>query len=177
MNIMELGAIGELVGGVAVIGSLLYVGLQVRQSNHQAKQRLEMERNEADRQLARECSARIAQLTDPGMSNLIRRGLHDFKGLNGDDQLRFDMWLSALSNPLNLMFNRDLVEQPFARQWLVWFSSLVKTPGGSEWWAEVRARHVSDFASRVDQLANDADVPAAADLGRWFALADAEVEA
>ena len=33
MDIMELGAIGELVGGVAVIASLLYVGLQVRQTN------------------------------------------------------------------------------------------------------------------------------------------------
>ena len=32
MNITELGAIGELVGGVAVIASLVYVGLQVRQS-------------------------------------------------------------------------------------------------------------------------------------------------
>ena len=32
MNIMELGAVGELVGGIAVIGSLIYVGLQVRQS-------------------------------------------------------------------------------------------------------------------------------------------------
>ena len=33
MNIMELGAIGELVGGLAVIGSLIYVGLQVRQNS------------------------------------------------------------------------------------------------------------------------------------------------
>ena len=32
MNIMELGAIGEMVGGVAVIGSLIYVGLQIRQN-------------------------------------------------------------------------------------------------------------------------------------------------
>ena len=32
MDIMELGAIGELVGGVAVIGSLIYVGMQVRQN-------------------------------------------------------------------------------------------------------------------------------------------------
>ena len=32
MNILELGAIGELVGGVAVIASLIYVGLQVRQN-------------------------------------------------------------------------------------------------------------------------------------------------
>ncbi len=33
MDIMELGAIGELVGGVAVIGSLIYLALQVRQGN------------------------------------------------------------------------------------------------------------------------------------------------
>ena len=33
MDIMELGAIGELVGGVAVIGSLLYLALQVRHGN------------------------------------------------------------------------------------------------------------------------------------------------
>ena len=32
MDVMELGAIGELVGGVAVIASLIYVGLQVRQN-------------------------------------------------------------------------------------------------------------------------------------------------
>jgi hypothetical protein len=32
MNIMELGAIGELVGGVAVIASLIFVGVQVRKN-------------------------------------------------------------------------------------------------------------------------------------------------
>ena len=32
MNIMELGAIGELVGGAAVIATLVYLGLQVRHS-------------------------------------------------------------------------------------------------------------------------------------------------
>ena len=30
MDIMELGAIGELVGGIAVVGSLIFVGLQIR---------------------------------------------------------------------------------------------------------------------------------------------------
>ena len=33
MDILELGAIGELVGALAVVGSLLFVGLQMRQSN------------------------------------------------------------------------------------------------------------------------------------------------
>lgn len=43
MDIMELGAIGEFVSGVAVIGSLLFVGMQVRQSNHLAKGAAETE--------------------------------------------------------------------------------------------------------------------------------------
>ncbi|NIV76389.1 MAG: hypothetical protein GWN37_16595, partial [Gammaproteobacteria bacterium] len=37
MDIMQLGAIGELVGGVAVIASLLYVGTQVRESRKAAE--------------------------------------------------------------------------------------------------------------------------------------------
>ena len=37
MNLVELGAIGELVGGLAVVGSLVYVGIQIgaaRQTFH-----------------------------------------------------------------------------------------------------------------------------------------------
>ena len=37
MDIMELGAIGELVGGVAVIASLIFVGAQVRQNTMSLK--------------------------------------------------------------------------------------------------------------------------------------------
>jgi hypothetical protein len=43
MDMMELRAIGELVGGVAVIASLIYVGLQVRQSNNLAQGAAELE--------------------------------------------------------------------------------------------------------------------------------------
>ena len=37
MNWDALGAIGDLIGGIAVIGSLVFVGLQVRQSNKISK--------------------------------------------------------------------------------------------------------------------------------------------
>ncbi len=43
MDIMELGAIGDLVGGVAVIASLVFVGLQVRQGNALAQGAAELE--------------------------------------------------------------------------------------------------------------------------------------
>ena len=34
MTLQDWGALGELIGGVAIIVSLIYVGLQVRQSTH-----------------------------------------------------------------------------------------------------------------------------------------------
>ena len=37
MDIMELGAIGELVGGVAVLVTLIYLAMQMRQGNEIAK--------------------------------------------------------------------------------------------------------------------------------------------
>ena len=42
MTIAELGAIGELVSGVAVLATLVYLAIQVRQGNH-------VERAESDR--------------------------------------------------------------------------------------------------------------------------------
>ena len=43
MDIMELGAIGELVGGIAVVASLVFVGFQLRHANHLAKGVVELE--------------------------------------------------------------------------------------------------------------------------------------
>ncbi len=47
MNIMELGAIGELVGGVAVLVTLVYLAVQVRQGRRDL--RLQAEFHLADR--------------------------------------------------------------------------------------------------------------------------------
>jgi hypothetical protein len=41
---MKLGAIGELVGGVAVVGTLLFVGIQIRHSNRLAQGAAEVEK-------------------------------------------------------------------------------------------------------------------------------------
>ena len=49
MNWEALGAIGELVGAIAVVGTLFYLGFQIRQSNKQ--QRLESHRAMSELQI------------------------------------------------------------------------------------------------------------------------------
>ena len=64
MNILELGAIGELVGGVAVIGSLIFVGFQLRQATA------------AQRGAAVDALRRIRNVNEWSERNLYFGGVH-----------------------------------------------------------------------------------------------------
>ena len=80
MDIMELGAIGELVGGVAVIGSLIYVGLQVHQNTKMAKAA-------AHRALLEQGTRYHQAVTQ--IPEVVQSGLSDFANLSRRDQLVF----------------------------------------------------------------------------------------
>ena len=77
MNWDAIGAIGDLVGGVAVIVSLVYVGLQMRQGNKISK-------SESLRELASEAKELFLWWSDPEQASVLRRALHDFNGLSNN---------------------------------------------------------------------------------------------
>lgn len=77
MNWDAIGAIGDLVGGVAVIVSLVYVGLQMRQGNKISK-------SESLRELASEAKELFLWWSDPERASVLRRALHDFNGLSNN---------------------------------------------------------------------------------------------
>ena len=83
MDIMELGAIGELIGGVAVIASLVFVGLQVRGSRLQ--DRLSM-LTALDKSW-NEINAQIAQ--DGELGSVFARGIAAPEALSDDEATRF----------------------------------------------------------------------------------------
>ena len=170
MDIMELGAIGELVGGVAVIGSLLYLGLQVRQSNRQGAQRNEIERNDSDRSFSSETSSLLMAMTDADLAGVFRRGLNDLSDLSLDEQLRLDMWLSGLLNHCVAIWRRGLMQEPYLRTWVNWLVSLIKTPGGTTWWISTKLRHEPGFVEEIDSLIQGPNgVPAVNQVHPWFA--------
>ncbi len=77
MNIMELGAIGELVGGVAVLVTLIYLAAQVRQSARAQRQANELAKAEALRQSVAMYTAPRQMLIEEGMSAIWLKALND----------------------------------------------------------------------------------------------------
>ncbi len=164
MDIMELGAIGELVGGVAVIASLLYVGLQLRQSNKVAK-------SESIREIARETSQLYLKTCDPELSFVLRRAIHDFDALSGNDQSIaagfFGAWVLSAQTTFAVR------SSPRASQVEHLCASLVGAAGLGSWWNASRKSYSPEFVQEMERLAKAGVVPWN-QVWPWFVLDESE---
>jgi len=98
MNWTALGAIGELVGALAVVVSLLYVAAQVRASTLQA-------RRDAGRDLASRISdISLAVASEPEVGELLVGGSADPGRLSPGDQARFRGLMNSLFRGLEQQF-------------------------------------------------------------------------
>ena len=89
MDITELGAIGELLGGIAVVASLLYVGMQIRQNTTSVR----AASHHAVSDSFNEFNLSIGR--DPQVAHLFRRGSGDRDSLDADEQTQFDILMLA----------------------------------------------------------------------------------
>jgi hypothetical protein len=107
MTLQDLGAIGELVGGVAVIFSLVYVAHQIRQNSRlieQNSRQLEASMYFATNDSFNRWWALLAQ--DEGTASVWRRGLLG-ELATAEDRLRF----YALIGPLFTTWENNFVQQ------------------------------------------------------------------
>ncbi len=147
MDIMELGAIGELVGGVAVIGSLIYVGLQVRRSAREQKLA-------SMRETSGELAASLNSLTVDGeMAEIYFQGLRDFNSLEPPQALRFSALLIQWFRIFEHSFYENREGTTEAQLWRGienQFHDVVAYPGIKSWWGSRRHWFGEDFCALVD---------------------------
>ena len=87
MSLEQISYIAQIVAAVAVMGSLIYVGLQLRQNTAQ------MERAEANATHAQQSVIRMAIVSHRDIAELWLTGLADDGELDAADELRFETLL------------------------------------------------------------------------------------
>ena len=135
MNIMELGAIGELVGGIAVVVTLLYLAVQVRQGTVQARQ-------DAVVSAAKQFPIQLCTLTESAENvDLLRNGLRDFDSLPPNEAARFNSLLLGLFSAFASVVDvhrAGLVPIDEFKATEGNFVRFIKTPGGRQWWDQTK---------------------------------------
>ena len=144
----DLGNLGDFLGGIGVIISLVYLAFQIRRNT--------LSLQAATIQSASQASSEIMELMarDPDLLSLFHSGSHDFVALSQQDRIRFATLMgSMLYRFENLVAQTQSGLLP-AQSWEGVANRLRGTfalPGTLEWWK--RGRHVftEQFQVWVDE--------------------------
>jgi len=148
MTILELGAIGEFVGSLAVIATLAYLALQIRQNtaSNKVAAKLETTRQYAD--------YIDFLLLNQGFLELNMKGMSG-EELSPDESMRFFMMLSKAFWYFSSMHYQYRMGAMSADEWVQSASTVERycsSPTVRRWWQDERQRYGLEFGGYVDGL-------------------------
>ncbi len=153
MTIMELGALGEFLGSVAVLATLVYLSVQIRHANTQSQAAARYSFIDAYGQL------NLTIVQDKGSASVWRRGL-EADDIDDDEKMRFFKLFGQFFNTWSVLYDLYQEQQLPDNQWIVVRKDILaalRTPGGREYWNQVGMLCVHPSLSRAVQTILDSD--------------------
>ena len=147
MDVMALGAIGELVGGVAVVGSLIYVGFQVRQNTISIRG--------SNSQGVSDAALRYVTTlgSSPQVALTLNRGLAG-EQLDAGEQAQFTYlyhgWLRQ-TEQCYFLYRKGTLDEELWDGLLETSRAFLGSPGGGQMWPSVRPRVRAAFRDYVER--------------------------
>ena len=157
MNWEAISAIGQIVGAIAVVVSLIYLATEIR-SNARSARHLSLE------SVNRWAGQLIAH---PHLAELWTRGLNDFESLESGDRLRFSYLLHQLFYIFGELYNQKLDGHLDPRMWgptEAVMRDINGYPGVQAWWPPRSDLFSKEFANYVNKLQQTAKPPP--DIGK-----------
>lgn len=106
MNWSAIGAVGEILGAVAVFATLFYLANQIRQTNRATQATIESVMGQWWSQHNRE------MIHSPEMIEVIETDLSDMKSLSDSDRRRFSWWLASMFYMFDNLYKQRVALYP-----------------------------------------------------------------
>jgi hypothetical protein len=146
MTLTDLANIGEAVGGIAVVITLIYLAVQIRQNTRMMRAAAHHSAN----QLAVEIN--LALGTDPRVSEVLLLGSKDLSGLDPTQSLMFHLLMRSIFSGAEDFYIQTREGLLNADMWESRKHSMhqyLLRPGIDAWWTENQSLFSNDF---VDEL-------------------------
>lgn len=149
MPISDLAALGEFVSSIAVLISLIYLAVQVRQATVQFRR---SEDNEAQVQTS---AFRLANISDREVAKLFLSGLQEPDGLDAIDQFRHSLLLHEFMGLAYQHWERQRLKISRAPMPAARIRTVLSSAGGSRWWKQNRETYPQEFRDAVESIARN----------------------
>ncbi len=153
----QLGGLGEFIGALAVLGSLVYVARQIRENSRSTR----LAAMQSAMLSAQNVIALPAQ--DRDLARVIRVGMADPDELSEDEFQQFRIWHFLVLRVHEDMFVQHKAGVIDDETWLaraVAARAMFATPGTRRVWAASSTAYRADFRAWVDSSEDREDPPA-----------------
>ena len=157
MNIMELGAIGEFVGSIGVIVTLVYLAIQIRQNTAQQKQsELDLRASAVNASAAALREARRDIYQDLELCDIWLKGMSQPDELSEIEYLRYRLMIQNTVDGIWDIHSRTTVTGLSPEIWeslgVKAVERIIATPGGRRVWEQFRPAYPPEFSREIDRV-------------------------
>jgi hypothetical protein len=147
MNWVIVNAVGEIVGVVVVVVTLIYLARQIQESTNLAK--TEYHTNSVNT-MARFKDWKAASIDN---ARIFRVGMNDFRALTADERVILDGVLLDLVLCLKDILEaheRGFMDQETYEAWVLFVGANIAMPGGQMWWQQARQLFISKVQTVIE---------------------------
>lgn len=152
IDLQSLANLGEVIGAAAVVASLLYLALQVRQSS-------KAQRTENYAHALERVSAFQAVLSqDSDLSRIFAKGVSDTSALTGLEKVRFSWLLYEAFGSFEFMYHTYETDEIPEEVWKRWSQTVawwLNFPGVQQWWMNRPVNFTESFTVFVESVIRD----------------------
>ena len=172
MDLTQLANLGEFIGGVAVLVTLLYLAVQVRQGTTLARASAQRETNAG-------FQSALAHLRQE--LGIYRRGCVEFDSMSHHDQHCFELTVAPVINHLDQvirMHKQGLETQDNVDAYGTFCLAVLQAPGARSWWERIKPYFVKETREYLERrFADPSSLPTSfVEALPWHRLDAAERE-
>ena len=166
MTLADLGNLGDFIGGIAVVVTLVYLAVQVAQNNRLLRANTESVRAASWTAISeRLVGVNQSLVGDPSLAEIFVREMSAPGSISGADRVRFDTLLQSmfigLENVLKLGTNGSIDPEDW-EPWSQHLRNWLRNPAVRAWWERQRSPYSNAFRARVEALLDETKRPPAA---------------
>jgi len=159
VDLQALGNIGEFVGAIGMIASLIYLAGQVHHAQQVAAAESLREIQSGYGRLA------LSIIEDADVARIWHDGGQNRDALPSVERMRYDYLLAqhvSFFVECHAAYQDGLMEKALYEGWRKWVAMVLESPGGREWWSDGRHLFQDNVVEALEELR--ASVPSAVDL-------------
>jgi hypothetical protein len=149
VTIEDLGNLGDFVGGIAVIATLMYLAVQIRQNSRS------LQAAALDSAHDHFVKSQLAVAQDPELAEILERGASDYLGLEKSEKRRYRAFLVQQLRGIEISFFKHQQKILPQSTWEGYEQSLMYSfgrPGWQQCWGELKPIFSPEFCQFVDGI-------------------------